>query len=204
MQQHGESWLYIDREIVHFWDYFVDRNSALTNTELLFTAAARPHADFFLPHISHVVFEDPLATARCLDPDWKHALENMTGKSKTASDLHAQTSRIDPARTIIVTSRDHRLTDERFKQARVIEIDGKEALLNLEPAWRQLRFKLNKELFDTVLVNLGPVRAIILPRLAQVYGVRALDASPWSVRHVKKPHLARRIHRKIKGLLAGH
>ena len=176
--RNGESWLYIDEELAHFWDYFTDDDALLTNTELLFTGASRPYFDFFMKRITHTVTADD---ARQLE------------------ELKAEAQRLDPTRTVLITANDRVVTGiAGLENIRKIFLNDKRGLLNIEPAWRELRLKLNGVLCDTVLVNLGPERAFILPRLAQVYGVRALDLRAWgTLLPARKKSLMHRAYQKI-------
>jgi len=199
----GESWLYVDSELVHLWDYFADKEAMLTNTEMLFWGAARPYFNFFLPRINHLSFQEGVKIELAGDLEWRGQLEESRARESSLESLRAETARLDPARTVLITARNRGLVGvPRLKNVPVIKIDPRAGLLNIEPAWRELRLSLNKKLFDTVLVSLGPERAIIIPRLAQVYGVRAIDVSVISkILELKKPNILGRIHGKIKRTL---
>jgi hypothetical protein len=188
----GESWLYIDSAIAHLWDYFADPAAALTNTELLFVGAARPYANFFLPHVTYIA----LAGQESLP-------KNSSAKKAALEKFHAEAGRATSASTIAIIASDLALTDITLPAGvKTFAVDSRELLTNIEPAWRALRLKLNKDVFDTVLVAMGPARVFVIPRLAQVYDARVIDVTAFArPLPPSKPHILRRLHGKIKQMI---
>ncbi len=198
-----ESWLYIDSEVAHLWDYFIGPSSAVTNTELLFTAASRPHADFFMEKVTRAVGAEGVELTSITDSSWRSLLEAKFKHGMSIEALRVEATSIDPAKTVLITRPDAMLGKLNLPAGiKTYVVDDKELLLNIEPAWRKLRAKLNGSAFETALVNLGPGRVLVLPRLAQVFHCRAIDVTPFAEQlPPHKPHLLKRIRRKIQAML---
>lgn len=199
----GESWLALDTECAHLWDYYADWSAALTTTDTLFTFSARPHCDFFLPQINALVLNDDAVVASVVDGSWRHLLMNLQHKKKTLEQLRAECERVVPANTVLITDRARTLPTLNLPRGMIVlHIDSVAALHNSEPTWREIRLALNSKQFDTVLVNLGPARMMILPRLAQVFAVRALDVTPWSRPITPQASVLMRAYRRARRAFA--
>lgn len=178
MLQNPESWVYFDNELLSFWDYFDDPQSALTNTVLLFIQAARPHFDFFLEMITHPVLSQNVNLKAVKDKKMAFFFRTSSNKVKTFLELEDHLETVKKSRRIVLlTSPGSRIRLDGFVNIQTISIKDTNAFGNVETFWRKIRRKLNKLEFDVCLVNLGPERVMVIPRLAQVYGKDAFDIS---------------------------
>lgn len=174
----GESWVYFDKELTRYWNYFSDKEAALTNTRLLFQLASRAHFNFFMSKVNYLVPSEDTSIDDITDSEYEKFFVQNKKKIRSVSELKAQSERWTGGATILLTSKHLKLKNfPNIKTLKILEVDDSDLLLNIEPAWRSLREKLSSHLFTNCLVSLGPIRGVVIPRLAYAYNARVIDIS---------------------------
>jgi hypothetical protein len=175
LEDKPKAWVFYDRELLTLWNYTSGPSGRILDTKKLFLKSAKPHFDFFFKYIDYIGFaENGLESVE--DKKYKNVLTLKESLQK--KDFTAKISDIDKDKKVLILKSTERseavLSENAFQKVEVYE---KFKLANTEVLWRKIRKKLQEIRPDIVLVNMGPERAWIIPRITLVLGVEAVDIS---------------------------
>lgn len=175
-----------------FWN-FLAAPQPLFNTKLLFTAAARPHFDYFFTRVDYLALKDQKFINLVEDEKFKRQLSGFSGKYLSPESVIESVLPIIAKKQNItlITTPDY-AAGQDIKAHRTIVIDDINLFGNPEPIWRKIQKQLPKTT-DVFLLALGMEKFLIGPRLKLKYNLPVLDIGA-------KPKAASKLTKKFKAL----
>ncbi len=194
----GDSWVNFDKELLLLWNYFADKEHLVTNTRQLFQLAARPHFNFFIEMINNFVIDENIDISDIQDSQYRDFILKTKKVARKKDELR---EKIKSAQAPILIAYKGQKFSGLEKVPR-IELDRADLFGNVEPGWRRIRMYLNRKTFSSILVGVGPERAMIIPRAAQVYQIPVYDVSSLALPSFSHTNsFGARIARRLKKIL---
>lgn len=198
----GEPTCYINlnRADLIMWN-FLSVSTPVTNTSLLFRAAARPHFNYLFPYIDRLgmsseeelnLIDDTLFSEQIRGVDQNTYIQH----AKFLQELRVLLSS-DRSRKIVLisTSKDAGLAGVRFHK--VVNIHNADLFGNVEPVWKTIREQLDGTA-DIYLLSMGLEKFLIGPRLKMLYQKPVLDVQLSSGLKVSYKAFAASVLRKLR------
>ena len=170
-------YLQLTSEDLNLWN-FDSREIQPQTTHQLFTAAARPHFDYFFERVDYLGLSQPGDLSAVADEKFKQLLTAQSSVTVSSDNISAEVLKWvngkKPNAVIITDGKSGVLPG--FPNLHQVKIRGLELFGNTEPVWLDLKRRLPKSV-KVFFLALGPEKFLIGPRLKMRFNVPVVDVS---------------------------
>jgi hypothetical protein len=170
----GVCYLNLEQADLKLWN-FLASPEPLTNTKLLFYAAARPHFDYFFRHIDYLGLAGEQLMSLAEDEKFFRQLKDFLGMYLPHEMVMSEAAKIiiHKSNVTLITTPNYN-PGAAIKADRTIIIDDVNLFGNPEPVWRKVQARLPKTT-GVFLLALGTEKFLIGPRLKLKFGLPVID-----------------------------